>query len=175
MTRTILLIFAALVTGAALPAQSILDSIQTSDKAVPAVNQTLEGTWLLELRRPGAPASQPPTLNLITFQADGTAIASNADGTQSTNHGVWIRVGDHKFLQTMYLFNFDESRALTTVFKIRINAQLSADAQTIKGTTELVIMDPTGKVLNTIPGGTYSGVRLGTEIPGDFYDFQKVR
>jgi hypothetical protein len=173
MTRTILLIFAALVTGAALPAQSILDSIQTSDKAVPAVNQTLEGTWLLELRRPGAPASQPPTLNLITFQADGTAIASNADGTQSTNHGVWIRVGDHKFLQTMYLFNFDESRALITVFKIRINAQLSADAQTIKGTTELVIMDPTGKVLNTIPGGTYSGVRLGTEIPGDFYDFQK--
>ena len=133
----------------------------------------MEGTWLLELRRPGAPASQPPTLNLITFQADGTAIASNADGTQTTNHGVWIRVGDRKFLQTMYLFNFDVSRALTTVFKVRINAQLSADAQTIKGTTELVIMDPTGKVLNTVPGGTYSGVRLGTEIPGDFYDFQK--
>jgi hypothetical protein len=175
MTRTILLIFAALATGSALPAQSILDPIQTKDKAVPTVNQTLEGTWLLELRRPGAPATQPPTLNLITFQADGTAIASNADGTQTTNHGLWIRVGDHKFLQTMYLFNFDASRAFTTVSKIRINAQLSADGQTIKGTTELVIIDPTGRVLNTVPGGTYSGVRLGTEIPGDFYDFQKVQ
>lgn len=88
---------------------------------------------------------QPPTLNLITFHADGTSIASNADGTQATNHGGWIRVGDRKFLQTMYLFNFDVSRALTTVFKVRINAQLSADGQTIKGTTELVMMDPTGK------------------------------
>jgi hypothetical protein len=35
-------------------------------------------------------------------------------------------------------------------------------------------MDPTGRVLNTIPGGTYSGVRLSPEIPADFYDFQKL-
>ena len=75
----------------------------------------------------------------------------------------------------MYLFNFDVSRALTTVFKIRINAQVSADGQTVKGTSELVIMDPTGRVLNTVTGGTYSGVRLSPEIPDDFYDFQKVQ
>ena len=130
---------------------------------------------MLELRRPGAPASQPPVLNLITYQPDGTAIASPADGTQSTNHGVWVRVGDRKYLQTMFVFNFDASRVLTTVFKVRINGQVSPDGQTVKGTTELVIMDPTGKVLNTIPGGTYSGVRLSPEIPADFYDFQKVQ
>jgi hypothetical protein len=175
MKRSILLGFTALFTGTALPAQSILDSIRTPDKAVATVNQTLAGTWLVELHRPGAPAAQPPTLNLITFQPDGTAVASTADGTQATNHGVWVRVGDRKFLQTMYLFNFDVSRALTTVFKLRINAQLSSDGQTVKGTTELVIMDPTGRVLNTVPGGTYSGVRLGPEIPGDFYDFQQIR
>ena len=109
MKRSILLISAALFAGATLPAQSILDSIRTPDKAVPTVNQTLAGTWLLELRRPGAPANQSPTLNLITFQPDGTAVASNADGTQATNHGVWVRVGDRKFLQTMFLFNFDAS------------------------------------------------------------------
>src|SRR3954467_15892475 len=165
MKRSILLISAALYAGAALPAQSILDSIRAPEKAVPTVTQTLEGTWLLELRRPGAPATQPPTLNLITFQPDGTAVASNADGSQSTNHGVWVRVGDRKFLQTMYLFNFDVSRAVTTVTKVRINAQVSADGQAVKGTTEVVIMDPTGKVLNTIGGGTYSGVRLSAEIP----------
>jgi len=175
MKRSILLGFAALITGAALPAQSILDSIRSTDKSVATVNQTLTGTWLLELHRPGAPATQPPTLNLITFQPDGTAVASSADGTQTSNHGVWVRVGDRKFLQTMYVFNFDVSRALTTVFKIRINAQVSADGQTVKGTSELVIMDPTGRVLNTIAGGTYSGVRLSPEIPGDFYDFQKVQ
>ena len=36
-------------------------------------------------------------------------------------------------------------------------------------------MDLAGKVLNTIPGGTYTGVRLSSEIPGDFYEFQKVQ
>ena len=175
MQRSTLLIFSALFTGGVLQAQSILQAITTPDKAVATVNQTMEGTWLLELRRPGAPASQPPVLNLITYQPDGTAIASPADGTQSTNHGVWVRVGDRKYLQTMFVFNFDASRVLTTVFKVRINGQVSPDGQTVKGTTELVIMDPTGKVLNTIPGGTYSGVRLSPEIPADFYDFQKVQ
>src|SRR5690349_8670654 len=87
MKHSILLGFAALFTIAALPAQSILDSIRTPDKAVATVNQTLAGTWLVELHRPGAPATQPPILNLITFQPDGTAVASTADGTQATNHG----------------------------------------------------------------------------------------
>jgi hypothetical protein len=30
-------------------------------------------------------------------------------------------------------------------------------------------------MLTTIPGGTYSAVRLSPEMPGDFYDFQKVQ
>ena len=172
MKRFLVLNLALLMAAAALPAQSIFDSIRTPDKALATVNQTLEGTWLMELHRPGGLS---PTLNLITFQPDGTAVASTADGTQATNHGVWVRVGDRKFLQTMYLFNFDPNRALTTVVKVRINALLSADGQSVKGTTELVILDPVGKVLNTVTGGTYTGVRLGPEIPGDFYDFQKVQ
>jgi hypothetical protein len=153
---------------------SILDTIRTPDKAIPTVNEVLEGTWLQELRRPGQPTTMPPVLNLGTYHADGTVAASAADGTQSTAHGVWIRVGDRKFLQTMYTFNFDTNRVLTTVLKVRINVQLSSDGQTATGTTELVIMDGTGKVNATVPGGTFSAVRLGTEIPGDFYDFQKL-
>jgi len=175
MIRSTLLISAALLSSGALAAQGILDTIKAPEKAVPTVNQTLAGTWLMELRRPGSLPNQPPTLNLITFQPDGTAVATTADGTQASNHGVWVRVGDRRFLQTMYLFNFDANRALTTIIKIRINALVSADGQTVKGTTEGVIMDPTGRVLNTIPGGTYNGVRLSPEIPGDFYDFQRVQ
>jgi hypothetical protein len=86
MKRTILLSLAALITGAAIPAQSILDSIRTPDKAVATVNQTLTGTWLAELHRPVAPATASDS-KLITFQPDGTAVASTADGTQATNHG----------------------------------------------------------------------------------------
>jgi hypothetical protein len=175
MQRSNLLILTALVASTVqVQAQDILDTIRTQDKAVATVNQVLEGTWLQELRRPGQPATQPPVLNLGTYHPDGTVSATAADGTQSTAHGVWIRVGDRKFLQTMYTFNFDTNRVLTTVFKVRINVQLSSDGQTATGTTELVIMDGTGKVNATVPGGTFSAVRLGTEIPGDFYDFQKL-
>jgi hypothetical protein len=171
-----LLILAAVALSTAhVQAQSILDTITTPEKAVPTVNQVLDGTWLQELRRPGQPATQPPVLNLGTYHPDGTVVASAADGTQGTAHGVWVRVGDRKFLQTMYVFNFDANRALTTVFKVRINVQLSADGKTANGTTELVIMDRNGNVTATIPGGSYSAVRLGAEIPGDFYDFQKVQ
>ena len=100
-------------------------------------------------------AGRPPTLYLITFQPDGAAVASSADGTpgqQSRSVGTCWR--PQVFLQTLYVFNFDPSRALTTVLKIRINAQMSPDGQTVKRTTELVIMDPAGRVLNTIAGGT---------------------
>ena len=74
MHRSTLLIFAALTASTAqVYAQGLLQTITTPEKAVATVNQTLEGTWLLELRRPGQPATVPPTLNLITFQPDGTA------------------------------------------------------------------------------------------------------
>jgi hypothetical protein len=69
-------------------AQSILDTIRTPDKAIPTVNEVLEGTWLQELRRPGQPGTVPPVLNLGTYHADGTVVASAADGKPSTAHGV---------------------------------------------------------------------------------------
>ena len=176
MQRFNLLTFAALaVTATQVQAQGLLQSITTPDKAVAVVNQTLEGTWLQELRIPGAPATQPPTLNLQTYDANGTTTATAGDGTMSTAHGVWVRVGDRKFLATMYIFAFDAARALTSLTKVRVNLQLSLDGKTLKGTQEIVVLDPTGKVLAAIPGGTNTAVRLSTEIPGDFYDFQKVQ
>src|SRR3981189_3944236 len=113
MRRYTFHIFTVLMSStAAVQAQGLLETIRTPEKAIATVNQSLEGTWLMELRRPGQSASQPPILNLITFQPDGTAIASSGDGAQTTGHGVWARVGDRKFLQTMFVFNFNESRAL---------------------------------------------------------------
>jgi hypothetical protein len=40
---------------------------------------------------------------------------------------------------------------------------------------EDLIMDRDGRVMATLPGGTYSGVRLKAEIPGDFYAFQTAQ
>jgi hypothetical protein len=174
MRRIVLLVSAVLIAATThVQAQGLGEVIRTPDKAVPVVNQNLEGTWLYELRRGGQPATQPPVLLLIQFHADGRITASASEGTQSSHHGEWLRVGDHKFLVTTFLFSFNEGRAFTNILKIRASVQLSRDGQTATGTQEVVLLDPTGRVLATIPGGTFTGVRLTPEIPGDFYDFQK--
>jgi hypothetical protein len=176
MRRIALFVSAVLIAGTAhVQAQGLGEVIRTSDKAVPVVNQNLEGTWLYELRRGGQPATQAPVLLLIQFHSDGRITAAAADGTQSSHHGNWLRVGDRKFLITTFLFTFSETRAFTTIIKVRGNVQLSPDGQTVKGTQEVVLLDREGKVMATIPGGTFTGVRLTPEIPTDFYDFQNVQ
>lgn len=173
MRQTFLLVTTALALQLTpMAAQGILGTINAPDKAAPGTDQPILGTWLLELRRPGA-ANQPPLANLVTFHPNGTVVASSADGVQASAHGVWLRVGYNKFLQTMFVFNFDQNRALATITKVRVNAQVSGDGNSISGTTEVVVMNRDGAVMATIPGGSYSGVRLSPEIPADFYDFQK--
>ena len=175
MQRSTFLALVVLSAGAGqVQAQSLLGTIITPDKAVATINQTLEGTWLLELRPAGLPASQPPILNLDTFTPNGAIIAAGSNGAASAAHGIWVRVGDRKFLGTVFSFTYNDSRVLTAIMKVRVNLQLSADGQTLKGTNEVVLMDATGRVMATLPGGTSSGVRLSPEIPGDFYDFQKL-
>ena len=170
---TFAVVVALMATTPVVRAQGLLDSIRTPDKSVPVVNQTLSGTWLQELLLPGQ-APGTGTLNLVTFQPDGTSVSIGSDGNRSPAFGLWVRVGDRKFLQTNFLFNFDQSRALATVTKVRANAQVSPDGQTMIMTAEIVVMDRNGRVMATTPGGTVRGVRLSLEIPGDFYDFQKL-
>lgn len=169
MQRILLLV--SLFTSLA-PAQAIGDALRDPEKAVPVVNQNLAGTWMYELRRGGQPANQNPVLLIIQFSGDGVLTASSADGSQTSHHGVWLRVGDRKFVLTTFLFTFNESRALAGITKVRANVQLSADGQTAKGTQEIVVLDRDGKTLASIPGGTFTGTRLTPEVPGDFRDFQ---
>ena len=74
---------ATLIASAGLiQAQTLLQSIVSPDKAVAVVNQTLEGTWLSELRPPTLPPTAPSILLLVTFSENGTGLASSSDGTQ---------------------------------------------------------------------------------------------
>jgi hypothetical protein len=168
--------FAALLTaGSQVRAQSSLqEKIIAADKAVPVVNQTLSGTWLSELRVAGPTGLQAPIPGLATFFSDGTMLASASNGTWTAVHGIWIRVGDRKFLATSYYFTFNESRVLSTITKSRINYQLSSDGKTLTGTMEVVVFTPDGGVIGTFPGTMVSLTRLRPEIPGDFYEFQKL-
>jgi hypothetical protein len=176
MQRSALLVLTVLMAGTArIQGQGLGEVIRTPEQAVPVVNQTLAGTWLYELRRGGQPATQPPVLLLIQFNHDGTITAAAADGTQSSHHGNWLRVGDRRFLITTFLFSFNESRVLATIIKVRANVQLGADGQTVRGTQEIVLLNSEGRMMATIPGGTFTGVRLTPEIPGDFYEFQNAQ
>lgn len=173
MKRIAFVISTMLIAGkVSMEAQSLGDQIRTPDKSVPVIHQTLTGAWIYEYRRGGQAATQPATLALLTFYADGSVLATTGGSRQNSDHGIWLRTGDRKFLQTMFTFSVNESGALTGIIKVRINAQLSADGQTVKGTQEVVLMDRDGRVMATIPGGTFTGSRLTPEIPGDFYEFQ---
>src|ERR1051325_9922512 len=158
--HTLLTLAVLIASASALPAQSLLDSIVTQEKTVPVANQSLSGLWLSELKRPGPAGLLPAIPSIVSFYADGTGISSPADANQTPTQVTWIRVGDRKFLGTGCFFGFNENRVLTTIAKLRINYQLSADGKTISGTTEAVIMDPKGTVVNTLPGATFSMVRL---------------
>ena len=173
MQKLLTIALATLVAGPALvSAQSVGEALRTPEKAVPVVNQTLSGTWLFELRRGGQPADQPPVLLLIQFNPDGTITATAADGSQSSHQGMWLRVGDRKFMITTLLFTFDAARAFTTILKVRANVQLAGDGQTVSGTQEVVVMNREGRTMATAPGGSFTGVRLSPEIAGDFHEFQ---
>lgn len=170
MTRILLLFSWISLTASA---QTLGDRLRDTEKAVPVVNQTVDGTWLFELRRGGAPAEQPPVLLIIQFLSNGSITAAAGDGSQSAHQGIWLRVGDRKFLITTFLFGFDANRALSGITKVRGNIQLSEDGKTMRGTQEIVALAPDGRVLATIPGGTFTGTRLSQEVPGDFQDFQR--
>ena len=176
MQRPTLLVFAALFTviGHVHAQGGLPATIMAPEKAVPTVNQTLSGTWLSQLKRPGPAGALPTIPAIVTFSADGGWISSPGDGAQTATQGVWIRVGDRKFLGSGFFFVFNESRALTTVTKLRINYQMSEDGKTLQGTTEAVIFSPDGSVLNTLGGASFTMTRLSPEIPADFYEFQKL-
>jgi len=176
MNRSAIFVFAALMGSTAhVQAQGLLQSIVTPDKAVSVINQSMEGTWLSEGRPAGSPPDAPLILNFSTYHADGNVVLSASNGNQGEGHGVWVRVGDRKFLATLFFFIYDANRVVTTIIKARVNLQLSLDGMSNKSTNEVVVMDPTGKILATIAGGTGAAVRLSPEIPADFYDFQKMQ
>ena len=95
------LLFSTLLLAAIAPAQTLLDSFTTADRAY-AGNQQLTGTWLAETRRatpPGTPVA-PASPVFYVFHSDGTMTGSTSVGADSAFSGVWTRVGDGKFLVT---------------------------------------------------------------------------
>ena len=165
-------LFLCLIFALGVQAQSpsLLDRINAPDKIVPSISQTLTGTWMLELRPAGVPIVAPA---IVTYLAEGTAVGPTSDGNHSNSQGVWVRVGDRKFIQTMFIFLFDEKRVMSGMQKVRIAVNLSADGATIQGSVDRLLLDREGKETAIFTGGSFRGVRLAPEKTSDFDSFLK--
>jgi hypothetical protein len=112
----------------------------------------------------------PPAPIVFAFNSDGTLTGSGS-GADSALIGVWLRVADRKFLITYLAFNYNETRALVSIAKIRMTTQIDKDGRMLQGNQEVLVVDLEGKVLFTALGGTHSMVRLAAERPADFDAF----
>lgn len=168
------LVICAALSGVACFAQDtnsgLLGSFVTPDRATLSINQTLTGTWATLARRaaiPGAPLSSPAPLFFV-FHADGNMTGYSADSSFS---GVWTRVAERKFLVTYFALNTNEARAVTSIAKIRLTTQISADGNSLEGSQEVVVFDLDGKLLFTALGGSHTSVRVSPEKPADYDAF----
>ncbi len=131
-----------------------------AQETVPTVGQSLEGTWIAQVAPPGGDFVP---FGLGTFTANGSYIGTSSDPTQTTHHGVWLRIGDRKFLLSTMFFTRDEKGAYSGIVKTRIVITLAEDLKNYQATVERILMDTSGRELQVISGIRGRSVRLNVE------------
>src|SRR6185436_10647080 len=66
--------------------------------------QSLQGTWVAQVAESGGNFAP---FAVDTFYADGSFLGVNRDPSHSAHIGVWLRVGDRKFVFTITFFTHD--------------------------------------------------------------------
>jgi hypothetical protein len=122
--------------------------------------QSLEGTWIAQVAPPGGDFVP---FGLGTFSPNGSYIGTPTDPSQSTHHGVWLRVGDRKFVLSTMFFTRDEKGAYSGISRTRIAITLAEDMKSYDATVERIIMDTSGRQLQVITGIRGHSVRMSIE------------
>ena len=146
-------LFAALVCLPGIPAAA-QDIVSTN-------GQSLQGVWISQIALPGG-ALVPFAIDI--FHADGSHLGINRDPTHSPHVGVWMRVGDRKFVFSTTFFTHDEKGVFNGIVKARGSFTLSEDLKSYDGTVERVVMDTSGNELQVISGITAHSVRSDLEL-----------
>jgi hypothetical protein len=142
---------AAVLIGAASPSE-----------AAGASKGALEGSWRVTIT---GGTGTPPLPNwycaLVTFTHEGGLVATITDGSISTGHGAWSKVGSHEFLITIELrqFNADGSFAGTLKAPATITVNNAATEFT-SDEYHFEFFDPFGHP----PGSSGIGQANGTRI-----------
>jgi hypothetical protein len=129
-------------------------------ETLPTTGQTLEGTWIAQVAQPGGDFAP---FGLGTFSPNGSYVGTTSDPTQSNHHGVWLRVGDRKFVLSTMFFTRDEKGAYNGIARTRIAITLAVDSKSYTATVERIIMDVGGRELQVITGIRGRSVRMDVE------------
>jgi len=136
--------------------------------------ESLQGAWLVEttVRLPAedcstAPLLPPPAPNPFptfnTFHEGGTMSewgSRSSPARRSSGHGVWERIGRHKYAYRLMFHSFDETGALVATMDWHTTIILSKDGNAFNGIGRFVRtnVDETVPVLNFC--ATMTGARI---------------
>ena len=158
-------LFGALVLLAQIPALA-QGTADCGERAVPCnittSNQSLVGTWIAQVASPGG---APALFEVGNYHADGSYSGANVNPSHTTHKGVWLRVGDRKFVFTFMFFTHDDKGVFNGIVKARGSVTLAEDGKSYDSKVERVVMDTSGNELQVISGITGHSVRMDLELP----------
>jgi hypothetical protein len=146
--------------------------VGAQDSSSNAMGHGFVGTWQVAQIVAGKPAG----IRLATWFSDGTIITSgptispapagapNKFVYNSMAQGTWYPTSDTAATATFSWLRSDENGTFLGMTTIRLNSTLSADGQSFHNVAEVVITDPSGAVVSTIPGNG-DGIRLSAQGP----------
>jgi hypothetical protein len=123
--------------------------------------QSLEGTWIAQVAAPGGALA---LFEVGTYHADGSYSGANVNPSHTTHKGVWLRVGDRKFVFTFMFFTHDDKGVFNGIVKARGTVILAEDGKSYDSTVERVIMDAAGNQLSVTTGIKGHSVRMDLEL-----------
>jgi hypothetical protein len=133
-----------------------------SQDTIGTTGQSLQGTWIVQMTDP---AGNVGLFEVGVNSADGSYSSANVNSTHTAHKGVWLRIGDRKFVQTIMFFTHDDKGVFNNIVKARIYITLAADLQSYDSVAERVVMDTSGNVLSVTPGIAGHAVRMNVEMP----------
>ena len=130
----------------------------------------LSGSWIGVVTLPpgldnGAGGNTLPIM--LTYNSNGTVTVvtpQNGNGSDSIGVGTWASTANGQFALTANSFDYDNDGNYRRNVKVR--ASLSVSGSQMSGNVELVIVDPTGAVLGSIPGVTFTATPIAVETIG---------
>ena len=101
---------------------------------------------------------------LSTLSVPKAHISASISPSHSAHIGVWVCVGDRKFMFSTTFFTHDDKGIFNSIVKARGLLTMSADHKSYDGTVERVVMDTSGSVLQVISGMKAHSVRVDVEL-----------